>query len=137
MDSMRPYLIRAVYEWCLDNNLTPYIIAVINDRTKVPLQYVDGGQIVLNLNPKSVGNLSMTNMDVSFNARFSGVSHHIYLPVDCIYGIYSKENGQGMFFDHHDRGQDDHEVKLDYTSHKELDKNFSKKPKKSHLKLIK
>jgi stringent starvation protein B len=134
---MRPYLIRAVYEWCIDNALTPYIIALISEKTLVPMQYVDGGQIVLNLSPNSIGNLNMTNSEVSFGARFSGVQHQIYLPIDSIYGIYAKENGQGMFFDNQTNPNDLNENVEETILAKDSDKKNSSKDKKSHLKLIK
>lgn len=101
MTSSRPYMVRALYEWIVDNDFTPHI--VVNARsegTEVPQQYVNkDGQIVLNIAPRAVSSLDLGNKAVSFNARFGGIPTDIYVPCHAILGIYARENGQGMMFD--------------------------------------
>lgn len=100
MTSSRAYLIRALNEWILDNDCTPYIVvnAMMKD-VLVPEEYVNDGQIVLNITPSSVRNLLMDNEGVSFDARFNGKPQSLYAPIQAITAIYAKENGQGMVFD--------------------------------------
>ena len=96
----RPYLARAIYEWICDNNLTPYLLVdatVAN--AMVPTEYVQDGQIVLNVVPHAVHALHMSNDAITFSARFGGVSRDIYVPLAALLGIYARENGQGLFFD--------------------------------------
>lgn len=96
----RPYLARAIYEWICDNQLTPYLLVdATQPYTDVPTQFVQDGQIVLNIVPHAVHQLQMTNDAISFSARFSGASKDIYVPLSAVLGIYAKENGQGLFFD--------------------------------------
>ena len=96
----RPYLARAMYEWICDNNLTPYMLVdATQPHTEVPQQFVNDGQIVLNVVPHAVHMLNMSNNAVTFSARFGGVSRDIYVPINALLGIYAKENGQGLFFD--------------------------------------
>lgn len=101
MTPSRPYIIRALYEWILDNGLTPHIVVnSMYDGAQVPQEFVNGdGQIVLNVSPSAVAELELTNDAVSFNARFGGVPRNIYVPSMAILGIYARENGQGMMFD--------------------------------------
>jgi stringent starvation protein B len=99
MTSSRPYLLRAMYEWIVDNYLTPHLLVDATRKdVKVPLQYVKDGKIVLNLNPSAVRNLDMGNDWINFSARFSGSSFNIHFPVSAVVGIYARENGQGMVF---------------------------------------
>ena len=96
----RPYMVRAIYEWLEDNQLTPYILVdATGDNLKIPTEYVQGGRIVLNIASKATGNLRIDNDYVFFNARFGGVSQEIWVPLSAVMGIYAKENQQGMFFD--------------------------------------
>ena len=96
----RPYLARAIYEWICDNNLTPYLLVDANQPyTDVPLQFVQDGQIVLNIAPHAVHMLNLSNEAITFSARFSGASKDIYVPINAVLGLYAKENGQGLFFD--------------------------------------
>lgn len=96
----RPYLARAIYEWICDNNLTPYLLVdATQPYTDVPQQFVQDGQIVLNLAPHSVHMLNMSNDAITFSARFSGVSKDLYIPMNAVLGLYARENGQGLFFD--------------------------------------
>jgi stringent starvation protein B len=99
MTSSKPYLLRALYEWILDNDFTPHIIADAEAAdVDVPSQAIQEGRVVLNISPSATGNLLMENDAVSFKARFSGVSRDIWLPMQAILAIYARENGQGMMF---------------------------------------
>ena len=96
----RPYLARAIYEWICDNNLTPdLLVDATKPYTDVPTQFIQDGQIVLNIVPHAVHKLNMSNDAVTFSARFGGVSRDIYVPFNAVLGLYAKENGQGLFFD--------------------------------------
>lgn len=92
-------MMRAIHEWCLDNALTPHLMVVVNDRTRVPKAFVKDGEIVLNLSYSATKDLSIDNVAVVFSARFSGVAQSLYIPMDAVRGIYARENGQGMFFE--------------------------------------
>ena len=101
MTSSRPYMVRALYEWIVDNNCTPYILVDAHvPGVEVPQQHVNkDGQIVLNVAPTAVMDLLIRNEGVSFNARFGGIPTDIYVPSRGILGIYARENGQGMIFE--------------------------------------
>lgn len=101
MTSSRPYFLRAIYEWILDNNCTPHVLVDAHVQgTQVPQQHVNkDGQIILNISPTAIKDFFMDNTAVSFNARFSGVVNNIYVPCGAILGIYARENGQGMMFE--------------------------------------
>lgn len=100
MNSSRPYIIRAIYEWIVDNGCTPHLLVDIDiEGVDVPQAYVSDGQIVLNISPTAVVGLDMGNETVAFNGRFGGVATDITVPVRAILGIYARENGQGMVFD--------------------------------------
>lgn len=108
MISSRPYLLRAMYEWLVDNELTPYLkVDAEYPNVSVPPQYVKDGQIILNVAPLAVHRFLMGNDDVTFHARFSGVSYHIVVPVKAIQAIYAFENGRGMVFEEDEDGGDD------------------------------
>lgn len=96
--STKPYLLRAIYEWCADSGLTPYLAVVVNDECRVPLEFVKDGEIVLNVGPSATPNLTIDNEWISFNARFGGVAREIFVPIGAVIGIYAMENGQGLFF---------------------------------------
>lgn len=103
----QPYLLRAIYEWIVDNDLTPYLLVdASNDDVHVPRQYVENGKIVLNIAPRAVNNLELSNENVNFNARFSGKAMDVIFPVDSVLAIYAKENGQGMVFSEGDGGDE-------------------------------
>lgn len=96
----RPYLLRAFYEWLLDNDLTPHVVVDISlPDVQVPLEYARDGQIVLNIAPRAVGNLELTNDSVSFSARFGGVPRQVYVPMAAVLAIYARENGAGTMFE--------------------------------------
>ncbi|MES2499798.1 MAG: ClpXP protease specificity-enhancing factor [Pseudomonadota bacterium] len=97
--STKPYMIRALHEWCVDNNLTPHLLVAVNPQTRVPKAFVKDGEIVLNLNYSATKDLHMDNEAIVFSARFSGVSQNIYVPMNAVKGIFARENGQGMFFE--------------------------------------
>jgi stringent starvation protein B len=96
--STRPYLLRALYEWCSDNGLTPYIAVHVDESTRVPVEYVDGGEIVLNVAMDATSGLKLGNEFVEFRARFGGVARDIVVPVENVIAIYARETGQGMAF---------------------------------------
>jgi stringent starvation protein B len=99
MTSSRPYLIRAIYEWLVDNGKTPYVMVdAMVPEVRVPEQYIEDGKIVLNMDPRAIAGLRMGNEVVEFNARFSGVSYHLVLPIQAVKAIYAFENGRGMVF---------------------------------------
>lgn len=108
MTSSRPYLLRAFYDWILDNNFTPYIvIETENYEVSVPTEYIENGRIVLNISPNAIHNLLIANDHMEFNARFGGVPHSIYAPIRAVEAIYAKENGRGMVFKEDDEEDDD------------------------------
>lgn len=96
--STRPYLLRALYEWCSDNGFTPHVAVAVDDSVVVPREFVQDGQIVLNISMSSVNALHITNDAVMFQARFSGVVREIYVPVGRVIALFARENGQGMTF---------------------------------------
>lgn len=97
--STKPYLLRAIYEWCTDNGYTPYLAAMVDASTRVPREFVKNGEIVLNISFSATSGLKMDNEFVNFHARFGGVSREISVPVQNVLAIYARENGQGMAFD--------------------------------------
>jgi len=99
--STKPYLIRAIYEWCVDQGFTPYLATLVDADTRVPAGYAKDGQIVLNIGPDAAHKLAMENDFISFQARFGGVAHSLLVPVDNVVAIYARENGQGMAFEVH------------------------------------
>jgi stringent starvation protein B len=96
--STTPYLIRAIYEWCVDNGFTPYLAVRVNERTRVPMEYVRDGEIILNVSADATRDLTMGNELIQFSARFNGVSRELSVPIDAVTGIFAKENGQGLAF---------------------------------------
>ncbi|MGP1573149.1 ClpXP protease specificity-enhancing factor [Aggregatibacter segnis] len=139
----RPYLLRAYYDWLVDNDFTPYLVV---DATywgvKVPVEYVKDGQIVLNLSANATGNLQLTNDFIQFNARFRGVPQDIYIPMGAALAIYARENGDGVMFEP-EEAYDDHPAQAEEQPigfEKAVDK--TDKPKKaekstSHLRIVK
>lgn len=97
--STKPYLLRALYEWCTDNGYTPYIVVSVDARTRVPMEFVKNGEIVLNISFEATGNLKIDNDYIHFKARFGGIAREIEVPVDNVSAIYARENGQGMAFE--------------------------------------
>ena len=97
--STQPYLMRAIYEWCVDNGFTPYLAVAVDDRTIVPREHVRAGEIVLNIGAGATNRLSIGNELVTFQARFSGAVRELSIPIENVSAIYARENGQGMAFD--------------------------------------
>ncbi|MDB5959419.1 MAG: ClpXP protease specificity-enhancing factor [Massilia sp.] len=97
--STKPYMLRAIYEWCTDSGFTPYLAVKVDAATTVPMEYVKKGEIVLNISFGATSGLKMDNDAVHFHARFGGVSREIYVPVNNVLAIYANENGQGMAFE--------------------------------------
>ncbi|HEX2544931.1 MAG TPA: ClpXP protease specificity-enhancing factor [Ramlibacter sp.] len=96
--STRPYLIRALYEWCTDNGFTPYVAVLVDDSVQVPREYVKNGEIVLNISYDATSSLKLGNDFIEFKARFAGTAREIMVPVNRVIAIYARENGQGMAF---------------------------------------
>ena len=127
MTSSRPYLIRAMYEWIVDNSMTPYILAdTKNDEVKIPRKFEENGKIVLNIGPTAVQSLNLGKEAVSFDARFDGQPMTVVIPIESVLAIYTRENGQGMMFAEEDElpPSDDSQDK-------------STKPKRPHLRVVK
>ena len=99
LPSTKPYLVRAIWEWCCDNGFTPYIAVQVDSRTQVPREFVRDGQIVLNLGPDATNKLQMGNELIEFQARFGGVARELSVPVGQVSAIYARENGAGMAFE--------------------------------------
>lgn len=97
-NSTRPYLIRALYEWCTDNGYTPYIAAYVDATVQVPMEYVKNNEIVLNVSMDATSSLKLGNEFVEFKARFGGKAREIMVPIERVIAIYARENGQGMAF---------------------------------------
>jgi stringent starvation protein B len=94
----KPYLVRAIYEWCVDCGFTPYISVVVDEFTRVPSEYVKNGEIILNLSSSATRNLKIDNDGIHFSARFNGVSREVAVPVTAVSGIFARENGEGLLF---------------------------------------
>lgn len=99
LPSTKPYLLRALWEWCCDNGFTPHIAVEVDERTRVPREFVREGQIVLNLGPTATNKLQIGNDYVEFQARFGGVARELSVPIERISAIYARENGAGMAFE--------------------------------------
>jgi stringent starvation protein B len=99
LPSTKPYLIRAIHQWCCDNGFTPYLAVAVDARTRVPREHVRDGQIVLNVDYEATGNLTIANDGITFQARFGGVARDISIPIGNVAAIYARENGAGMAFE--------------------------------------
>lgn len=99
LPSTKPYLIRAIHQWCCDNGFTPYLAVVVDSRTRVPREYVRDGQIVLNVGYEATGRLAIGNDGISFQARFGGIARDIDIPIGNVSAIYARENGAGVAFE--------------------------------------
>jgi stringent starvation protein B len=109
MTPRRPYMLRAFYEWLVDNDLTPHLVVdATMQGVRVPMEFVQDGQIILNLVPRAVGNLEMGNEAVTFNARFGGRPHSVIVPMYAIQAIYARENGAGTMFEPEDAYMDEY-----------------------------
>jgi len=97
--STKPYLLRAIYEWCTDAGFTPYVAVAVDETVRVPLEFVKAGEIVLNVSALATNRLKIGNDAIEFQARFGGVPRDVYVPIQRVIAIYARENGQGMAFD--------------------------------------
>jgi stringent starvation protein B len=97
-ESTKPYLIRAIYEWCVDQGFTPYVAVQVDGQTKVPTEFIKDGQIVLNISYTATRHLKIGNDFINFSARFNGSSRELEVPIPAVIGVFAKENGQGLFF---------------------------------------
>lgn len=131
----KPYMIRAIHEWCVDNGLTPHLLVAVNAQTRVPMAYVKDGEIVLNINYSATKDLHIDNEAVVFSARFGGVSQNLYIPMGAIKGVFARENGQGMFFEV-DAAADVPAVSAPVTAEEKADTTPSEK-RKPTLKIVK
>jgi stringent starvation protein B len=95
----KPYLLRALYEWCVDNGYTPHLAVKVDSRTQVPPEHARNGEITLNVSPTAVHNLQMGNEVIEFSARFAGVARQISVPVENVFALYARETGHGMTFE--------------------------------------
>ncbi len=95
----KPYLLRALYEWCVDNGYTPHLAVKVDSRTQVPVEYVKNGEITLNIGPTAVHKMLIGNDLVEFSARFGGIARQISVPVSNVYALYGRETGHGMTFE--------------------------------------
>lgn len=102
--STKPYLIRALYEWCVDSGYTPQLLVAVDTHTRVPMGFVKDGQIVLNVSAGATRDLRFDNDWIQFSARFGGVSHEISIPVGRVAAIFARENGQGLHFEPESEG---------------------------------
>ncbi len=138
MNSSRPYLIRAIYEWVVDNTLTPYMLVdATMPNVAVPERFVEDGKIILNIAPQAIGGLNLGNESVEFDARFSGIAQHVYVPVQAVKAVYAFENGRGMVFSD-DEGDDDGPINPNDSSPSDDSPNTGKKPGgKPSLKIVK
>ena len=125
----KPYLIRAIYDWCIDNENTPYVMSLVGKETLIPEVLSKSKEIVLNLSPHSVQNLYIDDDGISFKSRFSGNAFNVFLPITSILGVYAKESGDGIFFN---------EDKKLPPSSKNMNQSILKPKKlKSHLTIVK
>ena len=97
--STKPFLIRAIYEWCMDSGFTPYMSVVVDASTRVPMEHVRNGEIVLNIGPLAANKLQLGNEFVELQARFGGIAREIFVPIAAVSAVYARENGRGMSFD--------------------------------------
>ncbi len=146
MTPNRPYLLRAFYDWIVDNQCTPHLVVNADfPGVQVPVQFVQDGQIVLNINPSAVTQFSMDNRQLSFNARFGGQPMQVFVPMGAVLAIYARENGEGTVFTPEERYEDIEAeeapeltaVDTESNPQEESEKTLSEKKKGSHLRVIK
>jgi stringent starvation protein B len=97
--STKPYLLRAIHDWCTDAGFTPYVAVAVDDTVRVPAEFVKNGEIVLNISALATNRLKLGNEAIEFQARFGGTAREVYVPISRVVAIYARENGQGMAFD--------------------------------------
>lgn len=137
MLSNKPYLIRAFYEWIVDSQSTPLLVVdATMPRCNVPQEYVENGEIILNISPDAIRDLKVNRNLVEFKASFSGIAHLISVPVRAVLAIYAEENGQGMFFDIESEEDVDWEEEVPVIAQTEAGSVTPQDKRKSHLKLV-
>lgn len=125
MTALKPYLLRSIYDWIVDNSLTPHLLVdATHPDAAVPIEHINDGQIVLNVRPAAIQGLDLGNTSIEFSARFNGQPTQIFVPVDAVLAIYAQENGRGMVFDPEDEDNPP-------------PPKPSPAPKKSHLRIVK
>ncbi|MHB1233395.1 MAG: ClpXP protease specificity-enhancing factor [Burkholderiales bacterium] len=134
--STKPYLIRAIYEWCVDHSFTPYVAVQVDEHTKVPMEFVKDGQIVLNISYTATRHLKIGNDFINFSARFNGASRELEVPIHAVIGVFAKENGQGMFFQASDEVPATAAQPVDSPTH-DNPPSPTKPPRGGHLKVVK
>ncbi len=133
MTSSRPYLLRAIYEWIVDNGLTPYLLVnADHPDVQVPVEHVNSGKIILNVAPGAVQSLDLGAADVSFNARFGGRPMTVFFPVSAVLAVYARENGRGMVF-----GDSDDHPPSGPAEPQKTDKPAKSKPAQPTLRVVK
>jgi stringent starvation protein B len=138
MTTTRPYLIRAINEWACENNLTPHLLVnALDDGVVVPAQFVNDGQIILNISPSAVQGIELGNEWILFSARFSGQSMKIEIPVTSVLAIYARENGQGIFFPEDEGSPEPDGNGGEKKSTEDSDRTGKKKQEKPLLKVFK
>ena len=134
MSPNRPYIIRALYEWITDNQLTAHVLINAHvEGVEVPERSIQKGKVVLNIDPGAVDNLELGNDWLNFNTRFAGVKEAIRIPVEAVIAVYARENGQGMMFAQDEDLESDSKTSIEA----DMDENGSDPPRKPHLTLIK
>jgi len=136
MVSTKPYLIRAIHEWCTDEGFSPYLAVQVDARTRVPREFVSDGQIVLNVSADATHQMRMGNDEITFQTRFNGASFTVLVPVDAVIAIYARENGQGMAFEANAAAQETQEATASINA-AEAAKQESPAKRGSHLTRIK
>lgn len=130
MTLLKPYLIRAVYRWIVDNQLTPYLLVNAEEESvQVMVQHIQDGKIILNVRPEAIENLSLGNENIEFDTKFNGVFTHLGFPISAVLAIYAKENGKGMIFDENEEKNP--------SSGKTKFEPGNQKPAKPNLKIVK
>ncbi|QTH72633.1 ClpXP protease specificity-enhancing factor [Pseudoalteromonas xiamenensis] len=138
MTPNRPYLLRAFFDWIIDNQCTPHIVVNANyTGVQVPVQFVQDGQIVLNISPSAVMQFSLDNQALSFNARFSGQPMQVYVPMGAVLAIYARENGEGTVFSAESFEEEMLEETIPEETQPSVSESQPEKKKGSHLRIIK
>ncbi|MFC0117774.1 ClpXP protease specificity-enhancing factor [Pseudoalteromonas xiamenensis] len=138
MTPNRPYLLRAFFDWIIDNQCTPHIVVNANyTGVQVPVQFVQDGQIVLNISPSAVTQFSLDNQALSFNARFSGQPMQVYVPMGAVLAIYARENGEGTVFSAESFDEEMLEETIPEETPPSVSESQPEKKKGSHLRIIK
>ena len=134
MNTTKPYLIRAIYEWCVDNSYTPHVVVSVNSDTQVPMEYVEKGEIILNIGNNATNDLIMGNDSIQFVTRFNGAPKKLQIPINAIKGIFAKEVNQGLTFPLESELQNKLDNDQPVIKQKKNNKSREKKP---HLQVVK